>query len=110
MRISTIVFAAVGLLLVTGWAVAGIQPNDPGGFLGYKPKKVGKDYYVVRKGQSDKCSIEAGKMEKKPDGAIGGAPYASKDYAKAALKKFPECKGGEADESIDTKKHGKKGE
>jgi hypothetical protein len=43
----------------------------------------------------------------KPDGAIGGAPYASKQYAEAALKKLPECKGGEASES-EGKKHGKK--
>jgi hypothetical protein len=43
-------------------------------------------------------------------GAIGGAPYVSKKYAPAALKKFPECKGGEADDSMDTKKHRKKGE
>ena len=97
MRISTIVFAAVGLLLVTGWAVAGNQPNDPGGFLGYKPKRLAKTITSCAKARAIKCSIEAGKMEKKPDGAIGGAPYASKDYAKAALKKFPECKGGEAD-------------
>jgi hypothetical protein len=50
----------------------------------------------VRKGDSNKCSIVAGKWEDKPIGATGGAPYASKDYAKAALKTFPECKGGEA--------------
>ena len=104
MRISTIVFAAMGLLLVTGWALADQLRDNPGGFLDYKPKKFGKDYYVVREGQSDKCSIEVGKREEEPVGAIGGAPYASKEYAKAALKTFPECKGGETDESAD-KKH-----
>ena len=31
----------------------------------------------------------------------------SKDYAEAALKKLPECKGGEASE-FEGKKHGKK--
>ena len=36
-----------------------------------------------------------------------GCPYASKDYAEAALKKLPECKGGEASE-FEGKKHGKK--
>ena len=41
-------------------------------------------------------------------GMVGGAPYASKDYAKAALEKSPECKGGEADEAMDHKKRGKK--
>jgi hypothetical protein len=70
-------------------------------------QKLGKDYYVVRKGDSNKRSIVEGKWEDKPIGAIGGAPYASKDYAKAALKTFPECKGGEADEAMDHKKREK---
>ena len=64
-------------------------------------------YYVVPTGQSHQCSIVAGEWEKKPAGALGGAPYASADYAKAALKTFPECKGGEPDEETDTK-HRKK--
>jgi hypothetical protein len=72
-----------------------------GGYVDTKHGKVGKDYYVVHKDQSDKCSIVTGDWAKKPEGAIGGAPYASKNYAKAALKKFPECKGGETDEAAD---------
>jgi hypothetical protein len=60
--------------------------------------KLGKDYYLVRKGDSNQCSVVTGKWEEKPEGAIGGAPYASEEYAKAALKTFAACKGGEADE------------
>ena len=72
-----------------------------------KHPNVTKDYYVVREGGGDQCKIVAGKFENKPEGAIGGAPYASKKYAAAALKKFPECKGGETDEAADDK-HRKK--
>jgi hypothetical protein len=53
---------------------------------------------VVREGQSDQCKIVAGDFGDKPEGAIGGAPYASKNYAKAALKTFSQCKGGETTE------------
>ena len=49
-------------------------------------------------GKSDKCSIVTGDFGSPPAQAIDNAPYASKDYAKVALKKFPECKGGESDE------------
>jgi len=66
------------------------------GFLSYKHKKATKDFFVVRSGQGDQCSVVQGEFSDKPTGAIGGAPYASKDYAEAALKKFSECKGGEA--------------
>jgi hypothetical protein len=68
-----------------------------------KPK-VSKDYYVVRKNQSNKCSIVTGEWANKPVGSLGGAPHATKNYAKAALKTFPECKGGEeADDKKDKK-------
>ena len=73
-------------------------PNSP---------KVTKDYYVVREGQSDKCKVVTGDFGNKPVGAIGGAPYANKNYAEVALKKFPECKGGNTDEAADDK-HRKK--
>jgi hypothetical protein len=101
MRMLTIVLAAV-VLQVPGKAQAK-DPVNPGGggYVDTKHGKVGKDYYVVHKDQSDKCSIVTGDWAKKPEGAIGGAPYASKNYAKAALKKFPECKGGETDEAAD---------
>ena len=83
-----------------------LEPGG-GGFVDTKHPKVGKDYYVVHTDQSDKCSIVAGDFANKPAGAIGGAPYASKNYAQAALKKFAECKGGNTDEASD-KKHKEK--
>ena len=93
-----VTLTAMTLLLVTGRAEAGILggEGEPKGdeFLRQKKPKVAKDYYVVPTGQSHQCSIVAGEWEKKPAGALGGAPYASADYAKAALKTFPECKGG----------------
>jgi hypothetical protein len=58
-----------------------------------KQKKKSKDYYVVHKAGSDECSIDAGRWGEVPVGAIGNAPYASQDYAKAAIKNLPECKG-----------------
>ena len=79
-----------------------------GGFIGETNRKLGKDYYVVREGANGKCSIQAGNFGENPKDMVGGAPYASKDYAKAALEKSPECKGGEADEAMDHKKRGKK--
>jgi hypothetical protein len=72
-----------------------------------KHPKVTKDYYVVREGGGDQCKIVAGKFGDPPVGAIGSAPYAGKQYATAALKKFPECKGGEATE-VEGEKPGKK--
>jgi len=106
-----VTLTAMTLLLVTGRAEAeklGGEGEPKGDeFLRQKKPKVAKDYYVVPTGQSHQCSIVAGEWEKKPAGALGGAPYASADYAKAALKTFPECKGGEPDEETD-KKHRKK--
>jgi hypothetical protein len=61
----------------------------------------------VHKGQTNQCSIVTGEWANKPVGTLGSAPYATKDYAKAALKTFPECKGGEMDQGAD-KKHKKK--
>ena len=111
MRVLMVTLTAMTLLLVTVRAEAAKVGGEgqPGGgeFLRQKNPKVGKDYYIVPTGQSHQCSIVAGAWEKKPAGALGGAPYASKDYAKAALKTFPECKGGEPDEETDTK-HRKK--
>jgi hypothetical protein len=66
-----------------------------GGFIGERNRsKLGKNYYVVRDGESGKCSIKTGDFGENPKGMVGGAPYASKKYAEDALKKFPECKGG----------------
>lgn len=106
MRAFAILLAAMVLAPIPHTAYAD-SVTDPGaGFLSYKHKKATKDYFVVR-GQGDQCSIVQGNFTDRPDGAIGGAPYASKQYAEAALKKLPECKGGETTE-LDGKKHGKK--
>jgi hypothetical protein len=113
MRVPTIVLIAVAVLLIPEWAEAGKEGGkanrEPGGqgFLKEKHPKLGKDYYVVHEGQTNRCSIVTGEWANKPVGALGGAPYATEDYAKAALKTFPECKGGEMDQGAD-KKHKKK--
>jgi hypothetical protein len=109
MRMPIVVLAAIAAL-VPGWAEAGKKDAyNPGGggFVDTKHPKVTKDYYVVREGQSDKCKVVTGDFGNKPVGAIGGAPYANKSYAEVALKKFPECKGGNTDEAADDK-HRKK--
>src|SRR6478672_7996322 len=101
MRVLMVILTAMTLLLVTGRAEAGkLGEGEPKGdeFLRNKIPKLANDYYVVPTGQSNQCSIVAGEWEKKPAGALGGAPYANTSYAKAALKTFPECKGGEPDE------------
>jgi hypothetical protein len=110
MRISLILLAGIAVLQVPGWAEAGKKdPYNPGGgeYVDTNHPKVTKDYYVVREGQSDKCKVVTGDFGNKPVGAIGGAPYANKNYAEVALKKFPECKGGNTDEAADDK-HRKK--
>ena len=108
MRLSILVFTAVAAALVPAGSEAGTV-RDPGeSFLEHKHPKVQKDYYVVHRGESDNCSIVSGKWGDAPAGALGGAPYASKSYASAALKKFPQCKGGEVEGESDDKKPGKK--
>jgi hypothetical protein len=112
MQVPTLVCLTATMLMVAGWAEAKTQLEPGGsGFIKEKPAKLGKDYYVVRKGQTDQCSIvttASAKGEGSPEGTIGGAPYASAKYAKAALKTFPECKGGEADDDeANGKKHKK---
>jgi hypothetical protein len=108
MRVLTIVLAAA-VLQIPGWAEAKKNKIEPGGagYVDTKHPKVGKDYYVVRSDESDKCSIVTGEWANKPVGTLGSAPYATKKYAIAALKTFPECKGGEMDQGAD-KKHKKK--
>jgi hypothetical protein len=93
MRMLMIVLTAVASVLVTGWAEAG-EMDDPGlGFIKHKKPKATGDYYIV-KARSGKCAIVTGSFDDKPVGIVGGAPYASMDYAKTALKSSPECKGG----------------
>jgi len=97
------VLAAMALLQVAGWAEAKDKHQPAGtGYVDTNHPKLGKDYYVVRMG-GDKCSIVSGEWSNKPAGALGGAPYASSKYAKAALKTFPECKGGEIEKAADEK-------
>ena len=106
MRAFTILLIAMALASVSQRAYANSVNDQGAGFLSYKHKKATKDFFVVRAGQGDQCSVKQGEFSDKPVGAIG-APYASKDSAEAALKQFPECKGGEASE-FEGKKHGKK--
>ena len=106
MRTPIVALIAVTLLM-PGWAEAKHpDPYNPNGgeYVDTKHSKVTKDYYVVRDGNSDTCSIVTGRWSEKPAGTLGGAPYVSKTYAKAALKKFPECKGGETDEAVGKKR------
>src|SRR5262245_10336650 len=92
MRIPPVVLVAIAVLQVPGWAEAKTQLEPGGGgYVDTNRPKVTKDYYVVREGQSDKCKVVIGNFGNKPLGTIGGAPYASKKYATAGLKKFPEC-------------------
>jgi len=108
MRIPPVVLVAIAVLQVPGWAEAKtkLEPGG-GGYVDTNRPKVTKDYYLVREGQTNKCKIVPAQFGENPKGTIiGGAPYASKKYATAALKKFPECKGGEATEE-EGKKHKK---
>lgn len=92
MRMSIKILAALVALLIPIESKADGVRDPGGGFIGQKAHKLGKNYYVVRKG--DGCTIQTGKLGEAPEGAIGNAPYASKNYAKDALKAAPECKGG----------------
>ena len=108
MRTSIVIFALMAALLLSNRSEAAAVHESGGGFVEEKHPKTGKDYFVVHRGKSDKCSIVTATFGDPPEGALGGAPYATKSYANAALKKFPECKGGESDEPNDKKKHEKK--
>jgi hypothetical protein len=95
MRIPMIFLTVLAPLLVTGWAEAQTL-NDPGeAFIKHKkPRNFGPDYYVVRQGNSGKCSIVPGDVGDKPAGVVGDAPYASRQYAKTALEPLPNAKAG----------------
>lgn len=102
MRMAIKVLAAVVALLLPIESKAGSVGDPGGGFIGQKAHKLGKNYYVVRKGEG--CAIQTGKIGEKPEGTVGDAPYASKNYAKDALKAAPECKGGLVDDDTSGKK------
>jgi hypothetical protein len=111
MHISTITITAIAIILITGsWAEAKNLSDKSGSFINYHaPKQKSKDYYiVVKEGSGDQCSIVAGAWGENPDGMVGTSPYATRQYAKAALKNFPQCTGGEAEESwVDIKSKSK---
>jgi len=101
MRMSIAVLAAMAALLLSIQSKADGVRDPGGGFVGQKAPKLGTNYYVVRKG--DVCAIQTGKTGENPEGMIGDAPYASKNYAKAALKAAPECKGGLVEDAFSKK-------
>jgi hypothetical protein len=105
MRMSIAVLTAAAALLLPIQGKADSVRDPGGGFVGQKASKIGKNYFVVRKDKG--CAIQTGKLDNKPEGAIGDAPYATKGYAKAALKTFPECKGGLVDDDMSGKKNKK---
>ena len=105
MRTSITLIVGVAALLFPVLSNAKPVGDPGGGFVGQKQQKLGKNYYIVRK--ENGCAIQASKKENKPEGVIGDAPYASKGYAKAALKTFPECKGGLVDDDKSSKKNKK---
>jgi hypothetical protein len=109
MRMQIVIVGTIAVLQLTGWAEAK-NPYEPGGggYVDTKHPKVTKEYYIVRESRGDHCKIVAGDFGDPPVGTIGSTPYASKDYATAALKKLPECKGGEADQTADDKHSGRK--
>lgn len=55
-------------------AYANSLTDQGAGFLSYKHKKATKDFFVVRSGQGDQCSVVQGEFSDKPTGAIGSAP------------------------------------
>ena len=73
------------LLALLPWA----SPADAGERIRCT-KKLGKNYYVVRKPNSGDCKVGPKKV---PNDLImvGKSPYASQKYAEAAIETFPEC-------------------
>jgi hypothetical protein len=84
--------------------------NDPvAGFLSYKHKKATKDFFIVRAGTGDQCSIEQGEFSDKPVGANWRRPVRKQGICRGCTQKLAECEGGRAADS-EGKKHGKKNE
>ena len=104
MRVSIMVITAMAVLFPNVGKSEKVR--DPGaGFIDQKRTKAGKNFYVVR--DENGCTIKAGKFGDTPANAIGDAPYASKAYAKAALKAIPECEGSDVSDETSGKKHKK---
>ena len=74
LRLSIFVFTAVAVALAPAGSQAGTIREPGTGFLEHKHPKVQKDYYVVYKRESDKCSIVIGWWGDAPAGALGGCP------------------------------------
>jgi hypothetical protein len=53
-------------------------------------KKLGKNYYVVRKPNSGDCKVKPKKVSNDFI-MLGKSPFASEKYAEAAIATFPEC-------------------
>lgn len=85
------IIVSVVAILTAGEARAGDVGPKGTGYVDTNRPKLGKNYYVVRE-QDGQCSIQTGAFNERPDGTLGDAPYASKKFAKAALKRFPECR------------------
>ena len=108
MKTPTIVIAVAVIFLFTGSASAQnrslLERDSPGDtFLRHKKIKAMGDYYLVRS-SNNQCSVVSGGTGKKPEGMVGNAPYATKKYAEAAIKNFPECKGGLVEDEEGTEK------
>ena len=88
MRTSIVIFAAMVALLPSNRSEADSVHEPGGAFVEQKHPKVGKDYYIIHRGESDKCSIVTGSFGDPPEGALGGAPYAAKGYANAGSRNF----------------------
>ena len=90
MRWSTIVLTATALLLIPEWVEAG-ERLEPGGaeFLRKKHPNSGKEYYVVHTGQSNQCSIVAGRFGDPPVGAIDDKPMQMKNMQNVRSQHFP---------------------
>ena len=114
MQIPTTTITAIAIMLTAAsWAEAkDLSDKSGSSFINYHEKrKESKEYYIVVKdGGGDQCSIVTGAWGENPSGMVGTSPYATRGYAEAALKKFPQCKGGEAEETWGGNKSKSKGD
>ena len=68
MRAFTILLVAMVLASVPYRAYANSVTDQGAGFLSYKHKKATKDFFVVRSGQGDQCSVVHGEFSDIPAG------------------------------------------
>ena len=74
MRAFTILLIAMVLAAVPYRAYANSVTDQGAGFLSYKHKKETKDFFVVRAGQGDQCSVVQGQFFQTSPLAQSGAP------------------------------------